>query len=202
MYYFKLAYKNEIVFRLKLNQTKLTLDRTNGENAIQAQQIRILSRFLDGNATELKGRIDENKFNLAEKSQQLDIVSNKVNDLERDLRQQESADLIRHTELNSRLNRDEKRIESLEKICEDNQEMLSNATRAISEETNARVSALESNNNGVESLRQMFSTVERQSSENRQSLNQNNRQLNTIQEKQAQHYSTINLSVKSLRFIF
>lgn len=172
-----------------MNRTKQRIDRTNGENSIQSQQIRILNHFLEGNSTEFRGKINENKFSLTATNQELDDVSSQLHDLEQEVREKDAADVIRHTELNSRLSRDEKRIESLESSSAARSETLTSITRSISEETNSRVSALQSHQNDIQSLRQTVTSIERQSSENRQTLNQNNQQLNEIRQKQVQQTS-------------
>ena len=173
--------------RSRLNSTKHVLDQTNDETAIQGQKLRLLRRFLEGNTTELRGRIGESELRLDDQIERLSTSSRRINDLEQDVRQQEAADLLRHNDLDTRMLRDEKRIENLEDASIRNDDSLVTLTRSVSLETNSRRTAIEGIYSDLESLRQSAANLESEASDTKQIINQHNQRITEFRETQNRH---------------
>ena len=176
-----------ILFRSRLNRTNRKLDRESDEIAIQGQKIRFLARYLEGNSTELRGRIDGNELRLDDQDRRLTAVKTLADGIEQEVRQQTAADLVRHNDLDSRLSRDEKRIQHLEETSQQNSDTLVTLSHSVSEESNDRQSALTGINNEIQSLHSTVTKLEVRESNSRQALAQANQLLAENSATQTRH---------------
>ena len=177
--------------RSRLNITKHSLDRTNDENALQSQKLRFLSRYLEGNATEIRGRIVGIQLRLDDQDLRTEKQRRSIDEIEQNVRQQGSADLIRHNDLDSRLMRDEKRIQFLENSTAQNNDQMVTLAHSVLEESNNRQSTLEGFEDEMESLRFAIAEVEARASSSRQSIQQNNQQLTEMSEIQTRQSGAV-----------
>ena len=160
-----------------MNNTRRILDKTIDKNVIQDQKLRIWDRYLEGNRTELNARIKENKLRLDDYELRFSTVTN---ELKTDLSQQVSSSLQRHHDVDTRLSRDEKKLEFLEGSLTQNSDSLTTLTHDISEEVNTRSSEVESHANDLQSLRSAVENLQRKETSLKHSLSQKEQQLNEI----------------------
>jgi len=152
---------------------------------LQRQKLRFLSRYLEGNATELRGRISGNEIRLNDHDQSVATLQRMLDDVNQEVQQQSAADLIRHNDLDSRLVRDEKRIHYLENASAENSDVLVTLSHSILQESNSRQVALDGFSNEMQSLRTAITELETQTSNSKQALLLHSQQLTEISGSQS-----------------
>ncbi|CAK8676682.1 unnamed protein product [Clavelina lepadiformis] len=154
------AYQADL--RSQFNSTKKRLDQSNDRVSQLFRKFIIFGRYLSGNTTELKDRIQASEVRHDDSDQRFVTVSDRVVNLEGELRQQVSLETLRHNDINTDLIRTKRILKNTEETTTRNSDSIVTLLRSISEESNTRSNAFAEHDDEIQSLRQQLSSLESQ----------------------------------------